>query len=109
MVFEYNEWVSDCIFCKIIAGQIPSEKRFEDGEILAFDDVSHDAPVHVPVIPKLHIETTTQAGSELAGKLMQTAEELAKKLYMTYYQAFMNGGSYREVAHLHYHLKGGVK
>ena len=40
---------------------------------------------------------------------MQTAEKLAEKLQMTYYQAFMNGGSYREVAHLHYHLKGGVK
>ena len=101
--------MSDCIFCKIVAGDVPSEKRFEDENILVFDDISHDAPVHVLVIPKIHVETTTQAGSELAGKLMQTAEDLANKLLMTYYQAFMNGGSYREVAHLHYHLKGGVK
>ena len=106
---SYNVRVSDCIFCKIVAGEIPSQKRFEDGEILAFDDISHDAPVHVLVIPKKHVETTSEAGSELAGKLMQVAEDLANKLHMTYYQAFMNGGSYREVAHLHYHLKGGVK
>lgn len=98
-----------CVFCKIAAGEISNKKLYEDEEIMAFDDINRDAPVHVLVVPKKHVETTSEAGAELAGKLMQTAEKLAEKLQMTYYQAFMNGGSYRKVAHLHYHLKGGVK
>ncbi len=98
-----------CVFCKIAAGKIANKKLYEDEEIMAFDDINRDAPVHVLIVPKKHVENTSEAGAELAGKLMQTAEKLAEKLQMTYYQAFMNGGSYREVAHLHYHLKGGVK
>lgn len=101
--------MQDCVFCKIAAGEIPSKKLYEDEEIIAFDDINRDAPVHVLIVPKKHVENTSEAGAELAGKLMQMAEKLAEKLQMTYYQAFMNGGSYREVAHLHYHLKGGVK
>ena len=101
--------MQDCVFCKIAAGEIPNKKLYEDKEIMAFDDINRDAPVHVLIVPKKHVENTSEAGGELAGKLMQTAEKLAEKLQMTYYQAFMNGGSYREVAHLHYHLKGGVK
>lgn len=101
--------MQDCVFCKIVAGEIFNKKLYEDEEIIAFDDINRDAPVHVLIVPKKHVENTADAGAELSGKLMQTAEKLAEKLQMTYYQAFMNGGSYREVAHLHYHLKGGVK
>lgn len=101
--------MDDCIFCKIVAGDISANKRFENDEVLAFDDINRDAPIHVLVVPKKHVVNTSEAGADLAGKLMQTAENLAEKLQMTYYQAFMNGGSYRVVAHLHYHLKGGVK
>ena len=102
--------MQDCIFCKIVAGEIPSQKRYEDEEIVVFDDISHDAPVHVLVVTKKHVENTAEAGADLAGKLMQVAEEMAKKLQITEgYQILMNGGRYREVAHLHYHLKGGMK
>ncbi len=101
--------MQDCVFCKIVAGEISNKKLYEDEEIIAFDDINRDAPIHILVVPKKHVENTSEAGAELAGKLMQTAERLAEKLHMTYYQAFMNGGSYRVVAHLHYHLKGGVK
>ena len=102
--------MQDCIFCKIVAGEIPSQKRYEDEEIVVFDDISYDAPVHVLVVTKKHVENTAEAGADLAGKLMQVAEEMAKKLQITEgYQILMNGGRYREVAHLHYHLKGGMK
>ncbi len=101
---------NDCVFCKIVAGEIPSQKRYEDEVLVVFDDISHDAPVHVLVVPKKHVVNTTEAGAELAGKLMQEAEKLAQELNISDgYQILMNGGRYREVAHLHYHLKGGEK
>lgn len=78
--------------------------------MIAFDDILRDAPVHVLVVTKRHVENTAEAGAELVGKLMQVAEKLTQKLNISDgYQVFMNGGRYREVAHLHYHLKGGMK
>lgn len=102
---------NDCVFCKIVAGEIPAKnKYYEDEEMIAFDDILRDAPVHVLVVTKKHVINTAEAGAELSGRLMQVAEDLAKKLQITNgYQVFMNGGRYREVAHLHYHLKGGEK
>ena len=61
-----------CIFCKIVAGQIPSKQVFEDGELLAFHDINPWAPVHVLIIPKIHIATLADAGPEhdaLLGRL----------------------------------------
>ena len=101
--------MQDCVFCKIVACEIPSQKRYEDDEVVAIDDIHPTAPVHVLVVPKKHVVNTIEAG-ELAGKLMRVAEKLASELQIADgYQIIMNGGRYREVAHLHYHLKGGVK
>jgi histidine triad (HIT) family protein len=69
--------MTDCIFCKIIAGEIPCKKHYEDEEILAFSDITPQAPVHFLVIPKMHIPNIMEADAELLGKLLFRAKELA--------------------------------
>ena len=71
--------MTDCIFCKIIAGEIPCKKCYEDDEILAFYDINPQAPVHFLVIPKKHIPNIMEADAELLGKLLFKAQELAVK------------------------------
>ncbi|MBR5939660.1 MAG: HIT domain-containing protein, partial [Neisseriaceae bacterium] len=65
--------MSDCLFCKIIAGEIPSQKVFEDDDMLAFKDIRPSAPVHILLIPKKHIaslQDLSQDDADLMGKLM---------------------------------------
>ena len=72
-----------CIFCKIVAGQIPSRQVFEDGELLAFHDINPWAPVHVLIIPKTHIATLADVGTEhdaLLGRMLGLAPRLMKEL-----------------------------
>ena len=103
--------MDNCVFCRIVAGEIPAKNKcYEDEEIIAFDDILRDVPVHVLVVTKKHVVNTAEAGAELSGRLMQVAEKLVQELKISEgYQVLMNGGRYREVAHLHYHLKGGEK
>ena len=102
------------IFCKIICGEIPSQKIFEDEEILAFDDINPQAPVHFLVIPKVHIETLddlTEEHSHTIGNMLLKAGELArlKGIAEDGYRQIMNcrraGG--QVVFHLHLHIMGG--
>ncbi|KTD04072.1 purine nucleoside phosphoramidase [Legionella geestiana] len=104
----------DCLFCRIARKEIPATVVFEDGEILAFRDIRPQAPVHLLVIPKKHIETLNDAGSEdeaLLGRMMLVAKELAGKEGMADngYRLVMNinkaGG--QEVWHIHLHVLGG--
>lgn len=108
--------MSDCIFCKIIAGEIPSKKVYEDDDILAFEDINPLAPVHVLLIPKKHIATIDdmcQADIDLIGKIHLQATRIAqaKGLSEHGYRLVTNckehGG--QEVFHLHFHLLGGEK
>lgn len=104
-----------CIFCKIVAGEIPSKKVYEDDEILAFNDVSPAAPVHVLVIPKQHMASAaeiTDKDAPLIGHIFTTIAKLAKELELA--EGFRvvtncgeNGG--QTVDHLHFHLIGGRK
>ena len=106
--------MSDCIFCRIINGEIPGKKIFEDDEMLAFHDINPMAPVHFLVIPKKHIENLLEleAGdSALAGRLFHKAQELAKQEGCE-----KNGGRFvvnakkdgvQTVDHLHIHFLGG--
>lgn len=99
---------TDCLFCKIVAGKIPATRRYEDPEFLAFDDISHQAPVHVLIIPKVHVKDLVDAPITLVGKLQNLIPDLAKKLAIAEaYKVNLNAGRYQEVPHLHYHLKGG--
>jgi histidine triad (HIT) family protein len=104
--------MSDCLFCKMVAGEITPSIVFEDDEILAFNDIQPQAPVHILIIPKKHISTLNDADDALLlGKLMQTASQLAKNLgiadtgYRTVINCNEQGG--QMVYHLHVHLLGG--
>lgn len=108
--------MENCIFCKIIKGEIPSEKVYEDEEILAFKDINPVAPVHVLVIPKKHISTLLEIQDEdydLIGKIQKVINELAVKLnvaqdgFRVVANCGLNGG--QEVMHIHYHLLAGRK
>lgn len=104
--------MSDCIFCKMVAGIIKPDIVYEDADVLAFRDINPQAPVHILVIPKLHIATLNDLEDpSLAGKLLQTIsllakqEGLAEEGYRTVINCNQNGG--QEVFHLHLHLLGG--
>ncbi|MDR2783465.1 MAG: histidine triad nucleotide-binding protein [Treponema sp.] len=106
--------MSDCIFCKIIRGEIPSKKIYEDDEMLAFHDVAPHAPVHFLIIPKRHIRNimeTETADVSLLGRLLYKAQELAKDMGCGENGARFvvnckkDGG--QTVDHLHLHVLGG--
>lgn len=105
----------DCIFCKIVAGQIPASKVFEDEELLAFHDIHPWAPVHVLVIPKLHIASLAEVGPQhdaLLGRMLGLAPRLMKELgvangFRTVINTGRDGG--QEVPHLHMHVFGGPR
>jgi histidine triad (HIT) family protein len=103
----------DCLFCKIIAGEIPSKKVYEDDFCYAFDDIEPEAPVHTLVVPKKHYDDL-QAGvpAEDLGRLMATVPEVAKckGVYESGYRAVINVGhdSAQTVQHLHVHILGGI-
>jgi len=105
--------MSDCIFCKIIAGEIPSKKLYEDDEVVAFWDISPQAPVHFLVVPKKHIDKpcdVTEADDRLIGKLIRIGSDLAKenKVDDGFRIIFNNGAKAgQEVFHVHMHILGG--
>ena len=104
-----------CIFCKIVAGQIPSKKVYEDDTLFAFHDINPWAPVHVLVIPKQHIATLYDAGPEhdaLLGRMLGLAPRLMRELGVTEgFRTVINTGrdGHQEVYHLHMHVMGGPR
>lgn len=108
--------MEDCIFCRIIRGEIPSAKVYEDERVLAFDDINPMAPVHVVIIPKKHISTLMDAEGEGltdVQAMMKAAQEVArlKNVDRRGFRLVINcneeGGQL--VFHLHMHLLGGRK
>lgn len=106
--------MSDCLFCKIIAGDIPSKKVYEDDDVLVFHDIAPKAKVHLLIIPKKHITSVAEASPEdeaLLGKLFLTAKKVADKLGIKGYKLLTNvnkeGG--QVVFHVHIHLLAGQK
>lgn len=107
--------MEDCLFCKIIKGEIPSAKVYEDDEILAFKDINPMAPVHILIIPKNHIDGADKLNTEnsaVVGKIFAVAAKLAEEYHLD--DGFRivtnvgeNGG--QTVRHLHFHLLGGTK
>ena len=104
----------NCIFCKIINGEIPSEKVYEDEYVYAFNDISPTAPLHVLIIPKKHISTINDIedkDAELIGKIFLAAKKIAKEKgvaedgYRVVTNCNKNAG--QTVFHIHYHLIGG--
>jgi histidine triad (HIT) family protein len=103
----------DCLFCKIIAGQIPSKKVYEDEHIFAFDDIDPKAPTHVLVIPKKHLAGLKEASAqdaEIIGRCHLVAARIAHDRQIEDgYRTVLNVGrkSGQSVFHLHVHLLGG--
>ena len=103
----------DCIFCKIVRGEIPSRKVYEDDRMLAFHDINPVAPVHFMMIPKKHIESLAAAGDEDAavlGHMMAMAGRLAREQGATDgFRTIANTGRVgrQDVYHLHIHIIGG--
>ncbi len=104
-----------CIFCKIAAGNIPAKKAYEDEELLAFHDINPWAPVHVLVIPKVHIAALSDVAPEhdaLLGRMLGLAPRLMRDLgVVNGFRTLINTGpdGRQEVPHLHMHVMGGPR
>ena len=96
----------ECIFCKIVKGEIPSKKVLENDKFLAFHDINPIAPVHVLIIPKDHYENFASTPEELFPEMAKFIKEVAKELGITDYRLITNNGkgAGQEVFHLHIHL-----
>jgi len=106
--------LDDCIFCRIANGEIPSDKLYEDDQLVAFRDINPQAPVHVLIVPKRHIQSVNglkDGDAKLLGHMFETARNIATALgvsgsgYRIVVNTGENGG--QTVPHLHFHLLGG--
>lgn len=104
----------DCLFCKIINGEIPSKKVYEDEYVYAFHDIEPQAPTHIIIIPKAHIASANEITSEnsmYVAKIFEAAAKIAKQAGIDEkgYRIINNCGEYggQTVFHLHFHLTGG--
>ncbi len=104
----------DCLFCKIIAGEIPSDKVYEDDFVLAFKDIEPQAPEHIIIVPKKHIASAndiTADNAKYISAIWEQIPQIAKKLgisedgYRVVNNCGQNGG--QTVNHIHFHLMGG--
>ena len=102
--------MNDCLFCKIIAGEIPSTKVYEDEYVFAFRDINPQAPVHILVLPKQHIccaDEINADNSALVAKCFEAIAKIAKAEGLTNGYRGFDGG--QTVKHLHFHILGGKK
>ncbi|MCL2434444.1 MAG: histidine triad nucleotide-binding protein [Clostridia bacterium] len=103
----------DCIFCRIVAGEIPAKKRFENDDCIIIEDISPMAPAHLLVIPKQHYASMAEAASDpaLLGALYAGAADFAKDIGLESYRLVANTGpdAGQTVFHLHIHILGGKK
>ena len=107
--------MSDCLFCKIIAGEIPSKKVFENDAVYAFLDIAPMAPVHILVVPKTHISSADEICAEnsaYVARIFEAIPQIAKEAGLTNgYRVITNCGEdgCQSVHHLHFHILGGKK
>ena len=105
--------MSECIFCRIARGEIPSKKVYEDDEIFAFHDINPIAPVHFMIVPKLHIPSLMEVDMShqmLLGRMLAKANDLARSQGLDEgFRTIINSGriGHQEVYHLHVHILGG--
>ncbi len=103
----------DCLFCKIIAGEIPSTKVYEDEAVLAFKDIDPQAPFHAVIVPKAHIVSAAEISSEnsaVVAKIFEAAAKIAKEQKLDNgFRIVTNCGNDggQTVGHLHFHMLGG--
>ncbi len=102
----------DCLFCKIINGDIPSSKVYEDDKVLAFNDIEPQAPVHILIIPKEHIISAAvinEGNSALIAHVFEVAAKIAKDMKLEGFRIVNNCGDSagQTVKHIHFHLMSG--
>ncbi|MBE6763625.1 MAG: histidine triad nucleotide-binding protein [Ruminococcaceae bacterium] len=102
----------DCLFCKIVNGDIPNNTVYEDDTVLAFYDIDPKAPVHVLVIPKQHLSGAAAVTADTAavvGHIFEVIPQIAQKLGITDFRVVTNNGmdAGQTVGHLHFHILGG--
>jgi len=102
----------DCLFCRIVAGEIPSRKVADDDRIYAFEDIAPKAPTHVLIVPKKHIATLSAAAAgdaALIGDVAMKAASIARERGLEHYRLVVNNGERagQSVFHLHFHLLAG--
>lgn len=100
--------MKDCIFCKIISGEIPKEFDYEDENIVAFPDINPMSPIHLLIIPKRHIEDFFHADGKTIEAISVGIRHLIdrEKLMGKGYHISVNGGGAQDINHLHFHLRG---
>ncbi|RPJ01860.1 MAG: histidine triad nucleotide-binding protein [Candidatus Aminicenantes bacterium] len=105
---------ADCVFCRIVRGEIPAKLLFETGSVIAFDDLRPQAPVHVLVIPKAHfasLNDVPEGSEDLLGELLVAARRAAREkgVAETGYRVVLNTArdSGQDVLHIHFHVLGG--
>ncbi len=108
--------MTECIFCKIVRGEIDSEKVYTDEQVTAFHDINPVAPVHLLLVPNKHIETVQEMekdDQELLGHMFSVVKKLAEEFEIdeSGYRLIMNNGpdAHQEVPHMHLHIIGGQK
>lgn len=108
--------MDDCIFCKIVKGEIPSDKVYEDEKVLAFKDINPEAPVHILVIPKEHIKSVNEVNDEnasIVAHIFTIISKIAKEqgIDKDGYRVISNIGDNagQTVHHMHFHILGGAK
>lgn len=103
--------MSDCVFCRIVSGEIPSSKVFEDPHVLAFRDINPVAPIHILVIPKQHVASVVDPGASptMFSHLMSAVQTIARQESIDSFRLISNTGaeSGQAVFHLHFHIIGG--
>ncbi len=104
--------MTDCLFCKIAAGEIPSQKAYEDDQVLVFHDIEPQAPTHLLVIPKVHIASAGEISSEnsaVVAHMFEVISKLTKELGLTDFRVVSNCGASagQSVFHLHFHVLAG--
>ena len=103
----------DCLFCKIIAGEIPGNKVYEDEKVFAFRDINPQAPVHVLLVPKKHMRNILECDGDTAAALVKAIGEVAKieGVEADGFRVVSNCGKNgcQSVEHLHFHLLGGAQ
>jgi histidine triad (HIT) family protein len=105
--------MSDCLFCKIVAGEIPSKRVYEDDDVIAFEDINPQAPVHLLVVPRKHVASLNDAQEDdqaLLGKVLLTCRRLAgERDVASGYRVVNNCGAPagQSVFHIHFHVLGG--
>jgi|WetSurSiteA1Bulk_404760.scaffolds.fasta_scaffold04719_7 histidine triad (HIT) family protein len=98
----------DCIFCKIINKEIPTDFEREDEDLVAFADINPKAPVHLLIVPKKHLKDLSEADDVLWGKIRQMALEIAKAKGLSGFRLATNVGDTALISHMHVHLLGGI-